>query len=409
MAFGQNYLNWYLNQANYGMYGSSMGMGGCNYSIGAQMGIMFAEGILGRLLGGGMGGCGTFYNTPMGFGGGYGVGGGYSTGNSSSTSVDTSDIDKEIKELETKKAKADTKESGVDNYSQLNENINTAEGNLADYKKLKENLDKANSKLQNLTDPGTAPVKEESESDEIYNNRVEKYNADKKVYDDAKKAVEDAENALKQKYNNETETTLQDKIDDAKKAKENAINEYKEKIDKEIAQKKQEKQDLQGLTENLNKKDGNFLSRAVDGKDTIKDKMAAFKKASSKYAQNPYSLSKEEVETLLSASTLASSISESDQSETSQSIVRALQVWSKGDRQDTLQMLKSAYNGNISDVATLNKLAQGGFLTKSDRKVGNKTQTVYSGGEHSYIINGESVQSITKTQNGNLFHKAQYQ
>ena len=261
MAFGQNYLNWYLNQANYGMCGSSMGMGDCHYSIGAQMGIMLAEGVLGRLLGGGMGGFGTCYNTPMGFGGGYSIGGGYPSGGTNA-GASPSSIDNEIKSLKSKQSNA---EAEVDKAQpELKQNITNAENNLSKFQKLRSTYDSAKSTLESAQSALKAAAEPGEDASDAEKTNYEKL---KKAVEDAKKALDKAETALTSAgFNtNTTEEELEAKVTDAKSAREEAIKTYKADIDTKIKALEDKKAEMEAHPDNiddiLNEGDGNWYQR----------------------------------------------------------------------------------------------------------------------------------------------------
>ncbi len=340
--------------------------------------------------------------------------GGYSS-TSTSTSTSTapsSSYDSEIEKKETQiaNAKKDVAKDGT-----LTKAVETAENNV----KLFETYTEANAALTKAF-PDGEPKKPEAlpnnpteEQTKAHNEAEAKYKTDLAEYKKLKEAVDKAKKALPDGIDeNTTLKSLKPEVTKAEKAVADKNAEIK-KLEEELDKLKENAQAELGLSGALNRKDGSWLTRQVDGKNSIKDDMAAFRKASDKFAQNPYSLTSAEIETLEGAKNLAREISNSDNTDGAKAIIKGLNTWQGKDNKklEKLGNVKNLIDGNINKTIFEEAKSYGCFTVK-ERKVGNKTETVYVDKYHNqqYILDNEGNPiKVEHSQKGNLFHKAQYQ
>ncbi len=161
------------------------------------------------------------------------------------------------------------------------------------------------------------------------------------------------------------------------------------------------------LSEKINDYDSNTASRkfGLTKNSDLKSKLAAFRKASDKLAQDPFSLTKDELEILNNSTTLASELNNKDVTETANAIYTDLSGFAEKNK-NKLEQLKRIIIDKKPNVNDLNTP----YYKKQDRMVNGKNYTIYNGRNSSdeYIIENNNVVPITQVRDGNLFHKATY-
>ena len=190
-----------------------------------------------------------------------------------------------------------------------------------------------------------------------------------------------------------------------------AVKSAKEDWDKSEETLKTEQQKLKDLksqknmSSNIDSVDGCGLGRLVDGKNTVKDQLAAFRKASDKLTQHEQ-LSEKDIQALANAAKIADAIDEgSSQTDNMKTVASQLRAFASTHK-DEIEMYSRILNGN----ATADDIQKSGYFEKQERYVGDTKMTTYNGkGDNdSYIIQDGKATKLTESRSGNMFHKVKY-
>ena len=360
-------------------------------------------------------------------------------GNETKTEVDpNAALNEQIKaqenvvtELKTKiteqEAKYNEAVKAVDDaHKEVTQRINTETENVNKAQKAKQDYDNNQTKITNITNKInelkgkkvsiTASMTPEQKT-EAQNKNAE---IERQItqLEQEKQKLEETNNTLKKEADKLPEA--QKTLEQAKADRQNLLDCDKkvqaeksnlEALKSELSGEEQKLENLKkqkDMSSNINGVDGFGLSRLVDGKNSIKDQLAAFRKASDKFTNNPSSLTEDDIKALQNAENLADTIDKgNNQSESMKQVSSQLRAWAATHGSD-IERFTNITSGNASADDIKNS---GSYFEKQDRVVNGKKHTIYNGkgsNDSYYIDDKGQAHHLTYTQKGNLFQKAQY-